>query len=380
MKGSGGSDYFYGSAGSDTLRGSAGVDRLVGGDSDDVLYGGYANDYLEGGMGADALIGGNGTDEASYFYAASGVTIDLSLRIGAADPSQVTVGLLTNGAVTEATGDKIASVEKITGSRFNDEFHGDGTGVLFVGGEGDDKFYLKPGDSADGGPGADQFHFSSTALNGREYNALSSAEKGGYALMLNIREMIWSFDGDDWDFVDGPDRRFYIGYNEIVSLDAEDQIFVDGQRIVGKSVVVDKLYNSFYGTPMEVAETNSWLSGSTFAYDGQPISGYEEYGFFEYTEEDKPEVAKSGYIELVHGEGNWYPQPDRPYASLKTVDHGIHISIGDLSSGAEGININLSYEPTLDWSSVTMERNYGAISGFASSNEWMDELPYIFLF
>ncbi|WP_299752992.1 calcium-binding protein, partial [uncultured Tateyamaria sp.] len=89
-----------GSAHADTLRGDAANNNLWGLDGSDSLYGGSGSDYLVGGAGADYLDGGDGFDQAAYWGAASGVTIDLA-----------------NAAANtgEAAGDVFVSIESLAG-------------------------------------------------------------------------------------------------------------------------------------------------------------------------------------------------------------------------------------------------------------------------
>ena len=57
--------------------GSLGGDSLVGNTFANTLQGLEGNDVLRGGAGADVLDGGAGIDTASYYYATTGVSIDL---------------------------------------------------------------------------------------------------------------------------------------------------------------------------------------------------------------------------------------------------------------------------------------------------------------
>jgi serralysin len=90
------------------------------------------SDVLKGGAGADVLDGGTGNDTASY---AGSDAVNVNLATKAASGGQ-------------ATGDKIAGIENLTGSSYNDVLTGgNGGGNVLTGGAGADKL--------DGGAGND---------------------------------------------------------------------------------------------------------------------------------------------------------------------------------------------------------------------------------
>lgn len=152
-----------GSAHADVIRGTSESDVLDGYGGNDLLDGRSGNDVLRGGVGADVLVGGDGFDTATYYDAASGVTVDLGLGIG------------TRG---DAAGDVMTSIERVQGSNNgddvligsagNDELQGyggsdwlrggDGNDVL-GGGNGNDTLDSGAGnDILSGGAGADLIH------------------------------------------------------------------------------------------------------------------------------------------------------------------------------------------------------------------------------
>ncbi|WP_064691461.1 choice-of-anchor Q domain-containing protein [Rhizobium aegyptiacum] len=91
------------------------------------------NDLLKGGAGADVLDGGNGSDTASY--AGSGAGVHVSLATWTA----------TGG---HATGDKLVSIENLTGSSYDDVLTGGNNGGNVLNGRAG-------ADKLDGGAGAD---------------------------------------------------------------------------------------------------------------------------------------------------------------------------------------------------------------------------------
>ncbi|WP_162419773.1 calcium-binding protein [Microvirga brassicacearum] len=118
-------------SGSGWLSGGAGNDSLTGGAESDMLSGGDGNDILVGGAGADHLNGGAGFDIAAYENATSGVSVSL-----------------IDG--TELSGDRLLSIEGLSGSSYNDQLLGDSADNMLLGNGGNDLL--------DGGDGADVLH------------------------------------------------------------------------------------------------------------------------------------------------------------------------------------------------------------------------------
>ncbi len=125
------------------LQGSGGTDILIGLGGNDGLAGGRDDDDLFGGAGADVLNGGGGTDTAHYSGAATGVIVDM----------------IANGANTgDAAGDILISIERLTGSKFNDILLGTNNSETIFGGDGNDQIFGRGGnDSLFGGNGSDFF-------------------------------------------------------------------------------------------------------------------------------------------------------------------------------------------------------------------------------
>ena len=124
-----GSDYANGAQGSDTLNGEGGDDRLEGGEGDDTLNGGAQSEF--------------GGDQAVYYGAASGVTVDLNIQ----GVAQNTVG---------AGMDTLIGIESAHGSAHNDTLIGDGQNNYLGGGGGNDNLSGNGGnDTLEGGQGND---------------------------------------------------------------------------------------------------------------------------------------------------------------------------------------------------------------------------------
>ncbi len=139
-----GANRFYGLNGHDTLNGAAGDDKLYGGAGNDTINGGADNDLLAGGADGDTLDGGDGVDTAYYASSAGAVQVDLAAGTGAGG---------------DATGDSLANIENVAGSRFDDVLSGDtganrltgnGGADTLNGGAGNDKIY--------GGTGTDRLN------------------------------------------------------------------------------------------------------------------------------------------------------------------------------------------------------------------------------
>jgi Ca2+-binding RTX toxin-like protein len=156
-------NHLDGGQGNDALSGGQGNDTLDGGDGNDMIWGNSGNDTLSGGPGADVLSGGTGVDTADYSTSASGVTVNLALGTGSGGDAQ---------------GDKLSSIENVTGSAFNDQLTGSNGANQLSGGAGNDTLnggggndHLIGGDGNDiliggrgqdvltGGAGADTFTF-----------------------------------------------------------------------------------------------------------------------------------------------------------------------------------------------------------------------------
>lgn len=138
------SNILRGLGGVDVITGLGGADILIGGDSADRIYGGDGDDALYGGIGRDRIFGGEGNDTALYFDSTSGVKI--SLRDGTASGG-------------DARGDKLSSIENLTGSQHRDKLVGDENSNILDGLGGVDILIgLGGADTLFGGSGADRVY------------------------------------------------------------------------------------------------------------------------------------------------------------------------------------------------------------------------------
>ena len=149
-----GNDRIEGKAGDDTLLGQKGRDKLKGGDGDDTLKGGKGKDKVKGNDGDDLLSGGKGKD---VIHGGSGV--DTLTYESSNGKVKINLGKAKQKG-GDAEGDKLKSIENVTGSDGNDTLVGDGGANVLDGGKGRDKLLGKGGaDTLIGGEGNDKFYF-----------------------------------------------------------------------------------------------------------------------------------------------------------------------------------------------------------------------------
>jgi Ca2+-binding RTX toxin-like protein len=133
LHGSSYDDHLYGNTDENILLGFQGQDTLKGGGGADHLQGNQGNDVLKGGGGADELWGGNhgqtGRDESdTVSYASSPTWVLVSLRDNYAH----------NG---DAAGDRLYSIENLTGSAHSDSLAGDDYANVLIGMGADDTLH-----------------------------------------------------------------------------------------------------------------------------------------------------------------------------------------------------------------------------------------------
>ena len=139
-----------------SIVGTAGNDVLIGTPGNDVICGFGGNDALDGRGGSDSLRGGPGVDRVSYALAPNGVAANVS----------------TNSAAGWGS-DRLASIESIIGSRFNDRLIGNALANELWGGGGNDDIDGRAGnDRLLGQDGNDRLngHYGSDSLNGGNGN------------------------------------------------------------------------------------------------------------------------------------------------------------------------------------------------------------------
>jgi serralysin len=168
-----------GGSGDDTIEGNSSDNILRGGDGEDTLNGNAGNDILLGGDDADVLNGGAGIDRAAYWYAPTGVVVNL------ASPGSNT-GF--------ALGDTFVSIENLQGSNFADTLTGDaqnntiwgyGGDDVLSGGNGNDTLFGENGnDTLNGNVGNDTLYGNAgdDTLNGGSEDDILLGGAGADAL------------------------------------------------------------------------------------------------------------------------------------------------------------------------------------------------------
>lgn len=144
LTGSRGNNMLSGLGGDDFIYGGRGNDTLYGGGDNDFLFGEAGNDILDGGAGTDYLDGGPGSDTADYYFALSGVTIDLGAT-GRPNAFGADIGEDYFVSIENAFGgwgpDTIygnSRSNRISGREDNDHLYGRGGDDIFIGDQGND--------------------------------------------------------------------------------------------------------------------------------------------------------------------------------------------------------------------------------------------------
>ena len=210
-----------GGSGADTLYGNEFANSLYGGDGDDTLSGAAGNDYFRADDGADTINGGSGTDWASYYYSDSAVTVHLGNGTGSGG---------------EATGDRLNSIERLTGSRdHGDKLYGTDGANLLRGYGGNDYFRGDGGaDVLEGGAGTDwaSYYYSNTGVTIHLGNGTGSGGEATGDVLRSIERVTGSRDyGDKLYGTDGANLLRGYGGNDYFRGDEGGDIISGGAGI-----------------------------------------------------------------------------------------------------------------------------------------------------
>lgn len=181
----------------DFIQGDGNDNRIRGLGDYDWLVGSGGNDYFDGGTGRDMI---------SYVYASAGVTVNLGTGRG------------TGG---QAAGDRYVSIERMTGSIYNDLAYGSGGADDFRGLGGYDWFVGSGGgkDRYDGGSGKDTVAYSASGA-GVVANLLLGHGSGGDAAR-DLYTAIENLTGTSFDDILTGDN----GRNVLRGLYGADRLF-----------------------------------------------------------------------------------------------------------------------------------------------------------
>ena len=173
------------------VRGSAFNDTLVGSDNASGV------ETFEGREGNDSINGGGGTDQADYYYAKAGVTVNLATGTASGDASTGTDTLLN---IEDVRGSRDFN-DSITGSALANTLEGKGGNDSLVGNDGNDELDGGAGnDTLDGGEGFDAMMGGNgnDSLLGGNGDDLLAGDAGSNTLVGGA-----GFDYADFYFQDG---------------------------------------------------------------------------------------------------------------------------------------------------------------------------------
>lgn len=268
--GSNGVDILTGDVNNNRIDGGTGNDILNGGAGDDQLYGGADDDTLIGGLGNDLLDGGTGNNTASYVYAASGVTVDLSRTdaqlVATGDTDTLTniqnlIGSNGNDVLTgDVNNNKIeggAGNDTLNGGAGDDQLYGGSGQDTLYGGIGNDKLYGgDDNDTLDGGAGAD-------ALDGGN----------GYDTAVYSGAAAWNIDLNNGALGTGDAQGDTFTNIEQIKGTTGNNIFYAGTTAYlmtgngGTDTVTYELANNNQGVNASLATggTSGWANGDTYS-------------------------------------------------------------------------------------------------------------------
>ncbi len=130
--------------GHDKVYGHGGNDRLFGEAGNDTLDGGAGDDFLDGGAGNDTLIGGAGYDTANYAGRSAAITVSANtVRVGSSEFDTLNT---VERVIGTDFGDQFVAMRGLdyVGGKGNDSFWSALGANLFDGGDGEDYVAYSP--------------------------------------------------------------------------------------------------------------------------------------------------------------------------------------------------------------------------------------------
>jgi Ca2+-binding RTX toxin-like protein len=195
------------------------ADTIFGFGGDDMIFGFGGDDLINGGRGADTINGGAGIDTARYGDSSESVVVSLATGVGL-------------GGTAE--GDRLISIENLTGSSFDDTLIGAIGGNVLNSAGGNDRLMGGEGpDTLIGGEGRDTADYYDS-LSGVSVSLTTGLGHGGTAegdQLFGIEVLSGStFD----DFLEGDDLS-----NTLIGIQGDDILygggttFLDADRLFG---------------------------------------------------------------------------------------------------------------------------------------------------
>lgn len=256
----------------DWLSGADGADTLYGYGGNDTLLGGIGNDVFYAGLGFDVVNGGAGTDRVAFLNA---VILDLE------DPFAST---------GEAEGDFYTSIERFSGSNFNDTLRATDADEFLYGNNGNDTLDGRGGnDRFFGGGGADVM-IGGDGIDAADYRSTT------VAMTVNLAASV--IRGET--FGSGPDGDVLRGIENVFGSDTASNVLTgdDAENWLTGGAASDTIYggggvdriDTYGGADLvsgglgadrivfEVDGASDYLLFQSLAEGGDVVSGFETGG------------------------------------------------------------------------------------------------------
>ena len=205
------------------------MENVIGSRFNDFLGGDDGDNVLEGGAGSDYLIGSLGNDTVIYAASSGGVTVDLAAGFGRGG---------------EAEGDVLDGIENITGSQFADTFTANGSANHFEGGSGSDTVSYSAAESGvtldlgtgkgSGGAAGDTLQ-SIERITGSQFNDTVIGSQGNDSLESGEGNDLFIGSGGD-DYFDGGAGIDTVDYSAAPASDIMDISYTGAIGVAGMEI------------------------------------------------------------------------------------------------------------------------------------------------